>query len=88
MKYFVRSRGRKPILVDRNTALSFYRLAVNGGTFAMMNAIESLARGQYCSSISYDIWGERITDKECFERILKGQIQNNNKDIYEIFYSQ
>jgi len=81
MKWFLRIGGRTPALMGRGAALDFYKLAVQGGKFASLRAVEALTKGKYISYVSYDIWGEKISDKECFHRILKGELYKRNDHV-------
>ena len=82
MKYFTdRTSFSEPncSLVNQITAdiaLEMYKLQAGPG-FLNLSAIPNFHKGAKVRMQHYWVWGERITDAECFRRMLAGKLESN-----------
>jgi len=90
MKYCIRRPGNirpdiaweisdKDNEVTAKQALELYKDEAGPG-FANLNAVPNFVKGRKVRGGGYVVWGEDITDKECFKRRLAGQLE---RDIVE-----
>ena len=83
MRWFAklrRSDGMLPTpkLLSREDALELYKMTGHG-RFGVLNSVERMMKGKYAQGISYEIWGEELSDKELFLRILDGKLKPQEK---------
>lgn len=82
MKYFAdRIHFGKPNLslvneITPKTAMEFYKLNAGPG-FLNLSAIPNYHDGAKVRLAHCWVWGEIITDAECFKRMLAGKLEND-----------
>ena len=77
----MRRSDRKPIECTKDYARTLYREAATGPGIARLNAVENMVNGYRATGMHYAVWGEEVTDKELFQRILKGELQTGKLDL-------
>ena len=77
MRYFIQPRREtaKAIQCTDEYARRAYRENAWGARFGSLNAIEKFVRGDYSVGPNFQIWGEDVSEKILFERILKGELK-------------
>ncbi len=61
--------------LSRDVALQHYRDATWGSmSIGSLTAVENLVKGRMVYAMHHNIWGEDISDKELFRRVLKGDV--------------
>lgn len=77
MKYFIerdRFSGRYPANeITAKTALEMYKHEAGPG-FLNLKAVPNFHKGTSIIAPFYRVWGEEITDAECFRRKLEGTL--------------
>ena len=87
MRYFVNMRhawhrsDKKPIECTKDYARALYREAASGPGIAQLRGMENMATGYRATGIHFVVWGEEVTDKEIFQRILKGELQSGKQGL-------
>jgi len=85
MKYFVKKHPRGDHLIFsrrlaeeiiRDRALACYKSRKVGG-FGALLTIQLFIRGTTYNQGDFTIWGEEVTEKECFKRRLAGKLSPN-----------
>lgn len=81
MKWFMQPRkagfnNGLPRNLTQDQALRYYTEANWGSLkFGALNAVENLHSGFKAFTTRFVVWGEEISDKELFRRILKGEVE-------------
>lgn len=77
MKYFISRNsfsGRDPVNeITSKTALEMYKREAGPG-FLNLKAVPNFHKGAQRTAPFYCVWGEEITEAECFRRKLKGTL--------------
>ena len=71
---------QKPQEVTREHAQALYRETAHG-VMGNLIACENMHKGVYKQGLHFAIWGERVTDKDLFQRILKGTVQPGIREL-------
>lgn len=61
--------------LTRDAAMLHYRDATWGNMqLGSLTAVENMIKGKMVHTMHHTIWGEDISDKELFRRVLKGEV--------------